>query len=169
MSTPPQFPWADRLKFPGMLPAEVIVFKAWLALHENEYTNWQFNVHIGAGVDPGPSVPAFWRDLAIKSTQLRIDAVGYQGNVPTLFEVKRRATPANIGQLTTYYFVWVQDNPQGPPPNLVLVFNTFQQNILPVAAASGIQLAQVDADFSALRITTKGRKGGVNPPTNGGQ
>jgi|SRR5271156_6533847 len=165
MGTPAQRLQSDRLKFPGMLPAEVVVFKAWLVLHEAEYERFDYNVRIGAGVDPGPSVPQYWRDLALASTQLRMDAVGWNGAQPTIIEVKRRATPANIGQLLTYAAVWAVDNPNSPKPILRLVANSYQPNIVGIANTSGIALDQVDADFSILRPTTYGRKGGVNPPT----
>jgi len=164
MGTPAQRLEADRLRFPGMLPAEVVVFKAWLVLHEKEYDRFEYNVHIGAGVDPGPSVSQYWRDLAIKATQLRMDAVAYKGVTPALIEVKRRATPANIGQLITYGILWDHDFPATPRPTLILVANTFQANIVGVAAQTGIRLDQVDADFSILRPTTFYQKGGVNPP-----
>ena len=154
---------AERLRFPGMLPAEILVWLSWLAAHESEYTNWQYNFRIGAGIDPGPQVEEYWRNLAIKSTQLRLDAVGYQGDTPTIFEVKRRATPSNIGQLAVYFYAWVHDFPNAPRPKLVLVFNTQQAEITHAALAVGIQLVQVEADFSRLRAATAVRRAGVNP------
>jgi hypothetical protein len=155
---------ADRLKFPGMVPDEILVLKAWLVLHEREYDSFDYNVRIGTGTDPGPSFPDSTRQMAIQITQLRLDAVAYKGGVPTILEVKRRAGPANVGQLLTYEAIWTQEKRSASPPKLLIVCNTFTPNILPIVKKAGIGLDQVDVDFSLLRRTTAARRGGVEAP-----
>lgn len=129
---------------------EILVWRAWLQLHQAEYDRFDYNIRLGTDVDPGPDFPDNIRKAAIALNSLRVDAVGYQGAQPTIFEVKRRAGPQNIGQLLTYRHLWVATFPTSPAPQLVLVFNTLSQHILGVASASGIQLSQVDVDFSSL-------------------
>jgi hypothetical protein len=164
MSSPAQFMQADRLRFPGMLPAEVLVFKAWLAQHETEYDRFDYNVRLGPGIDPGPNVSEFYRNIAILATQLRMDAVAWKGAQPTIIEVKRRAGPRNIGQLVTYFHVWQADFPSLPTPNLLLLASGAMAGLDAVLAATGIKLVIVPADFTQLRSTTFGRKGGINVP-----
>jgi hypothetical protein len=166
MASPASFMQADRLKFPGMLPAEVLVFKAWLALHEKEYDRIEYNKHVGAGIDPGPNVDPYWRDLALKSTQLRMDAVAWQASTPTLIEVKRRAGPRNIGQLVTYSVLWAADFPNLPKAKLLLVASDYQPNIEGVAAHLGITIEKVSTDFSKLRPATFARKAGIDASTD---
>ena len=165
MATPAQRLQADRLRFEGMLPAEVLVFKAWLSQHEKEYDRFLYNLRLGPGIEPPPGTAEYWRDLAIKSTQLRTDAVAYRGDQPTLIEVKRRATAGNISQLLVYYHVWITSFPLSPPPKLIMVCNSLTPNILPLLQATNIRLDQVEADFSQLRPTTFGRRGGITTST----
>ena len=92
---------ADRLRFPGMLPREILIFKTWLAQHEAEYDRFDYNFRIGAGQDPGPTWPDYIRKCAIENSQLRIDALAWKANAPTIIEVKDRAGASALGQLLT--------------------------------------------------------------------
>ena len=151
MSTPAQRLQADRLNFPGMLPREILVFKSWLRLHEKEFDRFEYNVRLGEGTDPGPQFPEETRRMGIMNSQKRVDAVGWNGDQPTLIEVKDRAGFSAIGQLAGYDALWRHANPTSPAPKLLLVCNRFTNDILPVLQRQGIELAVVEADFSILR------------------
>lgn len=151
MATPAQTLLADRMKFPGLLPREILVLKAWLHLHEQEYERFDFNVRLGAGNDPGPQWPENIRQMAIKNTQKRVDAVGFAGSGVTLIEVKDRAGFSAIGQLVGYDALWRDTHPTDTPPKLLLVCNRFASDILQVLSRNSIELAQVEVDFSILR------------------
>lgn len=142
---------ADRLNFPGMLPREIIVWKAWLELHEKEYERFDYNVRVGAGDDPGPSYSDDIRRMAIANSQKRLDAIAYQGPNPFIFEVKDRAQLSAVGQLIGYDALWKHDHPGEPAPTLVLVTNRTTADLARVTHASNIRLDLVDADYSALR------------------
>lgn len=141
---------ADRLKYPGLLPDEALVLRAWLRLHENEYDSFDYNFRIGPDLDPGPQFSQVVREQTILARKLRIDAVAYQQGVPTLIEVKRRATPANIGQLTTYLHNWIQQFPGSPTPKLLLICSDYTPGIIPAVQATGISLDVLRVDFSVL-------------------
>lgn len=127
-TTPPpapgiaQFSLLDRQRLPGLIPQEIVIFKAWWALHNAEYTAYDFNVRVGKGYDPGPDLPDDIRKSAIDSTRKRIDAVLWKGNQPYIIEVKVRATPPVIGQMVCYRLLWMQQNPDKPQPFLKLLY-----------------------------------------------
>jgi hypothetical protein len=152
MATVAQRLQAERLKYPGLLPDEIIVFRAWLKLHESEFDSFDYNVRIGQGQDPGPTFSDEVRRAAILNSQLRIDAVARKGGTVSLIEVKRRAAPANIGQLVVYQHVWIGEHPGDPPPDLIMVSNVFTPHILPAVRELKIRLDVVQADFSELRV-----------------
>jgi hypothetical protein len=129
---------------------EILVWRNWLQLHQREYDRFDYNVRIGTGVDPGPAFPQNIRDMAIAIRSLRLDAVGWQGAAATIFEVKRRAGPQNVGQLLTYRAVWVQQALSAAAPALVLVCADLVQHILPIVQQSNIKLELVPTDFSFL-------------------
>src|SRR5574337_867211 len=136
MGNPPQnvaqLLQSERLKWPGMLPAEVLIFKGWLTQYGANYDRVDGNVRIGAGFDPGASWPEEQRRNALLNTKLRIDAVAYQGTKPTLIEVKRNAGASALGQLLTYEAVWRKDFPGTSDPGLALVTDRMQDNMMPL-------------------------------------
>jgi hypothetical protein len=142
---------SERLKYPGLLPEEILVLRAWLALHQGEYDRFDYNMRIGQGIDPGAAYSAEVRKQAVMNTQLRIDAVAWKGTQPSIIEVKRRTTPSNVGQILTYDSVWRQEFPGGPAPILRLVCNTFAPHILPRVREANIFLDVVTVDFSGLK------------------
>lgn len=150
MANPAQRLESDRAAYPALNVDEVLVWKAWLVLNQQFYQSFDYNVRIGDGQDPGPSFADNIRQMAIQITQLRLDAVGYQGNIPTIFEVKRRAGPQNVGQLLTYDSVWRNKGYTQVNPRLMLVCATYNPNILPVLRDTGINLAVVPVNFSVL-------------------
>ena len=150
MTTTAQRMESDRAKYPGLLVDEILVWKAWLLLNQQDYQRFDYNTRIGQGQDPGPTFNQTYRDMAIQLTQLRIDAVGWQGNIPTIFEVKRNAGAQNIGQLLTYDAVWRINRVSNANPRLVLVCAQFQPNISQVALETGIDINTVAVNFSVL-------------------
>ena len=176
MSTPPgvaQRLESERLRYPAMLPREIIVWRSWLKQHEKEYDFFAYNVRVGAGFDPGESVQPAIRRQAILNSQKRIDAVGWkgghaapkpppevlipeaflpwEGGLPTLFEVKDRLTASGIGQLFTYETLWPLSFPATVKPTIALVANRLAEDVAPILAKYSVTLFLVEADFSELR------------------
>jgi len=150
-----QYLQKERFKYPGLLPREIVVLRAWLRLHEQEYDRFDYNVRIGTGFDPGPTVTESIRQMAIANSQKRIDAVAYKGNAVTLIEVKDRAGFSAVGQLVGYLHMWQAQYPISARPRLLLVANRLQDDIPLVASGAGIDIELVEADFSEL--------GGIRP------
>lgn len=169
----PQRMQSDRLKFPGMTPAEILVLKAWLKINEAQFDRFDYNVRIGPDyVSPTPLTPDVQRNANLLH-KLRLDAVGWRGVdnalLPKLIEspseiyklfpqalaviidAKRRATTGHVGQLINYRDVWVSENPQNAPPDLVLACATYQPALVPSALAHNIQVNTVSVDFTILR------------------
>lgn len=158
MGTPAQRLESERATYPAMQVDEILVWRNWLQLHQAEYDRFDYNVRIGTGVDPGPAFPDNIRKMAIAIRSLRLDAVGWKGDTPTIFEVKRRAGPENVGQLLTYRAVWEAQQLSAAAPTLVLVASDVVAHILPVVQQSGIQLVIVATDFSFLSPNAAKRK-----------
>lgn len=151
MSTPAQLLQSDRLRFPGLLPREVLVLRAWLKQHQSEYERFDYNVRLGDGFDPGPTFPDDVRRMARINTQKRVDAIGYKGSQATVIEVKDRAGFSAIGQIVGYYALYVKQNPASPAPLMLMVCNRFAPDILPVLQHQNIGLNVVEVDFGILR------------------
>jgi len=159
MATPAQRLESDRFKYPGMAPREVLIWREWLRLHQQDYSRWDYNVLVGTGVDPGPSYPQVYREQYIRNTQKRMDAIAYQGAQPSIFEIKDRATASSMSQLLTYGALWHVTFPGTLAPRLVLVTNRVTADMPMVLDKLGIRLDQVgDVDFSVLSLQESARR-----------
>lgn len=156
--TPAQRLQPDRAKFPAMQVDEILVWRNWLVDHHQEFDRFDYNVLLGLNVDPGPEFPDYVRKAAIHTRSLRIDAVGWKGDQPTIFEVKRRAGPENVGQLLVYRGMWRAQNVSTADPQLVLVAAGLMGHILPAVQEASIQLVLVPTDFSFLSPHAAKRK-----------
>lgn len=162
MSTTPPLPQylpqrmeADRKKFPGMAPREIIIFKNWLGLYQQNYDRFDYNVRLGSGFDPGPDVEDALRKQWIMNTQKRADAVAYKGNQATLIEVKDRFGFSAMGQLLGYFPLYVAAHPSDPKPLMLAVSNRFVGDIVPALTQHGIEINTVGADFGVLRNSVR--------------
>ncbi|MGH9492917.1 MAG: hypothetical protein ACRD2K_05400, partial [Terriglobales bacterium] len=172
MGTPAQTLQSERLKYPGLLPREIIIFREWLRLHERDFDRFDYNVRVGDGFDPGPGFSPDVRQQAIENSKKRIDAIAWQGSAVTLIEVKDRAGLSAIGQLIGYRPLWQQTvsdflsgrrtdfdedwkveitrrRPATVPP-LLLVTNRAQPDLGVVVESAGIRLNLVDVLFTEL-------------------
>jgi hypothetical protein len=141
---------ADRAKYPGMQVDEVLVWKAFLAAYGSQYDRFDYNTRLGAGSDPGPAVMEPYRSMSIKLSQFRIDAVGWQGGAPTIFEVERYAQPRNVGQVLTYRNAWQAQAASSVDPALAIVAASYNPNIQPTLDEHQITLYILPIDFSTL-------------------
>jgi hypothetical protein len=93
-----------------MTPGDVPLFASFVLTPEGQtYEAWAFDVHIGSGVQtPGLSSNPTLFDIGAYLTQLRIDAVGWRNDQPTIFEVKPLARLSAVGQLVTYCDYYAQ-------------------------------------------------------------
>lgn len=89
--------------FKHMMRRDIPPFCSYLMSPEGQtYTGWQFDEIIGDPDDPGPFFPMNLRWQSMYLGSLKIDAVGWLFNTPTLIECKPDATLSAIGQIESY-------------------------------------------------------------------
>lgn len=152
---PAQTLQSARLRYPGMLPREILIWQNWLAQNQQNYTRFEYNVRIGPGYDPGPGWPENMRLMAIANSQKRLDAVIWNGTQATLVEVKDRAGASALGQLLTYFPLWTATHTDLPRAKMLLVSNRIQPGIDVAAAFHNVAVAIVPTDFSQLARTRR--------------
>lgn len=110
-----------RRFYPERTDRESTIIRDWLLAHGAEYDRFSFSVRVGEGQTPNPDdLPGIQRSVAW-STKKRIDVLAWQGQQPTIVEVKERVTPAVLGQLLTYRQLFLEENPDAAEPTLVAI------------------------------------------------
>ncbi len=150
MSSPAQILEAERKKYPGMLPREILIWQTWLRKNTPRFDSYDYNVRVGDGRDPGAAYPQWARDMAILSSQLRLDVLARNGTQATIIEIEENPGMRAVGQLLGYEVFWIRDNPTLPRPKLMLICHTLNSDPALVLARSGIQVELTPTDFSLL-------------------
>ena len=117
-----------RRHYPGLIAKESRLWRTWLIEHEQDFDRFEYNVHVGEGINIAPRVleddPVLqetMRKQFQQATQRKIDAVGFQGPAMTIFEVEDKPGTRALGQLLTYRELLHKLQPPSAPTSLVLV------------------------------------------------
>jgi hypothetical protein len=114
------------------------VMRDYLQQHINDFDRLAFNVRVGQGAALDTSTPASTQAQTTFVTQKRIDILGYRGQQPIIVEAKTRVDPSTLGQVLTYRQLWLEDNPDAPIPELVVIGRTSDDDTIRVLGSHGI-------------------------------
>ena len=134
--------WKKR-KYPGMLPPEQAIWRAWIKVHGAEYDEVWYNVRVGPGIKVDASWPANEQKMAKALTKARIDVVLRHDDQYTIVEVKQRAGLGAVGQVEGYQVHWQAENPTLPRATLRILTDAMSTSLPAVAVAKEILLETV--------------------------
>ena len=138
-----------------MFPADVAPFASYILSDEGQrWTQFEFDIVVGAPNDPGPFFPIERRQQAFYLGALKIDCVAWFGEFPTIIECKPDADCGAIGQLYVYQW-WYQQLFQVKPA-LLVVCNFLPEQIKIYCQAHNIGVAVYpDADQTTIDIACR--------------
>lgn len=93
-------------QLPGATILETLLAQAFVRKYPTAYDDYQFNVRLGAGTDPGTGFDDATRRMNVLLTQKRVDMVASFGQRFALWELKARAGFSALGQLLGYAAMW---------------------------------------------------------------
>lgn len=143
--------------FPERTDGESAVILAFLVAHHQDFDRFTFSKRIGRGIPPNPDhLPAVQANTAF-SSKLRIDCLAWRGSQPIIIEVKQRVTPATLGQILTYRHHLLEEMPDAPEPELVVVGREASEDAVAALQAHGVTVylypdARLGGDVSASGV-----------------
>ena len=138
-----------RRFYPERTQRESAVLRDYLLAHGAEYDRFSFSVRVGFGQVLSPNLLPGIRRSTNFSSRKRMDMLGWQGNSPTIVEVKERVTAAALGQILTYQQLFLEELPDAPPPRLVIIGRYSDQDTLRSLASYGIDVYLYDPAVAA--------------------
>lgn len=131
--------------YPERTDRESTVIRDWLQAHGAEYDRFSFSVRVGQGQTPAANLDPGVAKSVEFSSRKRIDILAWQGQSPTIIEVKERVTPAALGQILTYRQLFLEESPDAPDPRLVIVGRYSDEETIRSINAHGIDVLLFDA------------------------
>ena len=110
-----------RKAYPERTDGESIVIHAFLQQHLKEFSRITFSKRVGRGAVIDPTTPPAAQAAFAFSTKKRIDILAWRDTQPVIIEVKQSVTPAALGQILTYRHHFLEEFPDAPEPELVVV------------------------------------------------
>ena len=139
-----------RRHFPGLVAIESRLWRTWLVEHEQDFDRFEYNVHVGEGVNIAPRVleddPVLQEKIRKQfreATQKKIDVVGFQGPAMTIFEVEEKAGTRALGQLLTYRELLHKLQPPTAPTSLALIARRLRTDMRDPFEAAGVSITLV--------------------------
>jgi hypothetical protein len=114
------------------------VIRAFLLEHHGEFDRFTFNKRVGRGIEPDPNHLINVQSNTSFSSKLRIDILAWRGAQPVIIEVKQHVTPAALGQILTYRHYVIEEFPNAPDPELVVVGREGNEDAIVALQAHGV-------------------------------
>jgi hypothetical protein len=127
-----------RKHYPERTDGESHVIRAFLLEHLRDFDRITFSKRVGHGITPLPDTLQAVQQNTVFSSKLRIDILAWRGNLPIIVEVKQDVTPASLGQILTYRHHFVEEFPEAPEPELVVVGRTASPDAIAALQAHSV-------------------------------
>ena len=121
MTITPRWPNTPLPKYPHLVGSDIAIWDSWVRTHGHYFQGFDYDVHVGQGLEPDKDQDYPLQQMWIGLTQKRIDVVGYRPGEIWLIEVKDRPTVAVIGQCLSYQTLYGIDYSPATPTISCLV------------------------------------------------
>ncbi len=136
--------------FPHMMPGDVPLFASFiLSQPPDTWDKWEFDTHLGDGHIVGLETDPAILKLSLEVSRLRVDAIGFQGGFPTLFEVKPSARLSAYGQIKAYQVFYERE--YFVKANMAIITDSVTRDVDYLFAREGIKVFVVQpADIDGI-------------------
>jgi len=104
-----------------MLGEDIPIWERFIVKFPDRFDSVDYDWRVGVGME----LQSGWEDnikrMATMVTQKRIDVLGWNGERPTIIEVKKAVNISTLGQVLGYQILFVHDFPHISKPNILVV------------------------------------------------
>ena len=116
-----RYVYEHRRKYEHMIPQEATVWNRFITAYPEKFDSCDYDWRVGDGMILNPDWEENIKRMAVMITQKRIDVLAWNGENPTIIEIKNRAELSTMGQIIGYHDLFVKDFPNFPAPVLLVV------------------------------------------------
>lgn len=133
-----RLPYIKRRKYPHMIGDDREIWSRFIEKFPERFETVDYDFRVGQGIAPDPDWPDYIKRDAIALTQKRIDALAWNGENPTIIEVKKRVGLSTLGQILGYLQLFIDVYKKIEKPKLLVVCETIGRDDLRVLEANNI-------------------------------
>jgi|CXWL01.1.fsa_nt_gi hypothetical protein len=126
--------------YPHLNDPDIALFMDFFVEHGSEYQRFDYDVRVGPGSDPGPGFEATIREMALRLSRRRIDAVGHTKHRIDTIEICHSPNLRALGQIELYRYHYMQDFPSDLEVRQCLLCRELRPDIAEYVQSEGIQV-----------------------------
>jgi len=140
---PGKFNYEYRHKYPHLIGEDTEVWNRFILKFPDKFDTVDYDVKVGIGADTEPlldkSEKSYWSEL----TKKRVDLIAWNKDIPTIIEVKKRASLFTLGQILGYRILYLKEFPEYKYIKTLIVCSTISQDDMDVLSHYGIDFVIV--------------------------
>jgi len=113
-----------------MMGDDIPIWERFILRNPKYFNTVDYDFRVGSGMALQPGWDTNFKRMAKMITQKRIDVLGWRGDNPTIVEVKKRAGLSTLGQVLGYRTLFIRDFPHLGKPDLLVVTESADSDIL---------------------------------------
>jgi len=133
----PIYPPSWRGRYPHLMPVDLAIWNRFMDKYAADFVGFQYDVTVGEGAKAPEGASDADKYLLWSLTVKRIDCLGIRKDRVIVFEVKPRLGMAAIGQMVSYYVLWLRQYGRPPAVQVATVCEQSEPDLEFVAAQLG--------------------------------
>ncbi len=113
--------YGKRFHYPHMLDDEKQVWEKYMDENPGKFESVDYDFRVGIGAPVPPGEEKNYSRMITMLSQKRIDVIGWNGDDPTIIEVKTRVGLGALGQVLGYKTLFIKEHKTFPKPELLIV------------------------------------------------
>lgn len=138
-----RLPYIKRHRYPHMIGEDIEIWSRFVEKFPDRFDTVDYDFRVGKGMEADPNWPEYMKVDAIALTQKRIDVLAWNGEKPTIIEVKKRVGLSTLGQILGYFQLFIDVYKKIKKPKLLIVCATIGRDDLRVLEANKIPVEVV--------------------------
>ena len=116
-----RLPYVTRKYYPHMTGEDGAIWNRFVEKYPQRFDSVDYDFRVGQGTELAGDIDDNYVRMAKMLSQKRIDVVGWNGDYPTIIEVKLRVGLSTLGQILGYQKLFGKEFPHFSFPELLVV------------------------------------------------
>ncbi len=116
-----RLPYGHRYRYPHMIGEDEKIWNRFMTLNPDSFETVDYDFRVGKGASVSPGEQENYARMITMLSQKRIDVIGWNGESPTIIEVKHRVGLGTLGQVIGYRTLFVMEFQRIKKPELLII------------------------------------------------